>query len=189
MKHNLEEIAILTSGVYLKPGINPDCLYLQAVHFDEFGKPDLRLKPQVKVEGKSEKHLLCHGDVLFVAKGVHNFAVCYHENQGRAVASSSFIVVRIKPSFAEIIDSAYLAWYLSVAPEIHKDHQKQLGTTIPSVSIKKMSKLEVKIPSKKKQHLIVKIHELRNQEKALMQTLEKLREMKIQQMLLESMTD
>ena len=189
MKLNLSDIASLASGLYLKPGISANAMYLQTVSFNEFGKLDNKMKPTVNVEGRAEKHLLQEGDVLFAAKGTHDLACVYHSEYGLAVASSTFIVLRIKPDFKSVILPEYLAWYLSVAPEFGRNSQKQLGTTVSSVSIKKLSKLAVKIPKIEKQHLIIRVKKLHQQETEIMRSLEHLRNEMVQHMLLKSMTD
>jgi len=189
MSKKLHEIATLTSGVYAKPDYSPDTLYLQSVHFDEFGQLDPLLKPQLNIHGKTVKHLLLEGDILFAAKGTNNFGVVYQEGFGKAVASSSFIVARIKQQSQDIILPEYLSWFLSNTPAIRDFHKKQLGTTIPSISIKKLSEIEVQIPPMKKQHLINSIQQLRNKQKDLAMQLEIARENQIHQLLINALNN
>src|SRR5688572_21954039 len=96
LKTLLENIAKLQSGLYAQTDVQADTLYLQGVHFDEFGQFNDDVKPQLKLDSKTERHLLQDGDILFAAKGLNNFAVVYTEFEikGKAVASSSFIIVR-----------------------------------------------------------------------------------------------
>jgi len=184
MIKKLREIANLSSGIYAKPDYSPDTLYLQAVHFDEFGKLDVLLQPQLSSEGKAGKHLLQEGDVLFAAKGTNNFGVVYWSDYGMAVASSSFIVIRINAKNQDYVTSEYLAWFLSNTPEIRAFHRKQLGTTIPSISIKMLSEVDVKVPSMARQKQINHIQELRNKQKDLSIQLEAARESQTKQMLI-----
>ena len=187
MNKKLQEIAILTSGVYAKPDYSPDTLYLQSVHFDEFGQLDPLLKPQLNIDGKAVKHILHEGDILFAAKGTNNFGVVYQERYGKAVASSSFIVVRIKQEAQDYILPNYLAWFLSNTPAIRDFHRKQLGTTIPSISIKKLFEIEVQLPAIEKQQLITNIQQLRNKQKDLTLQLEEARKSQIQQLLINAL--
>ena len=189
MNKKLHEIANLTSGVYAKPDYSPDTLYLQSVHFDEFGKLDPLLKPQLNIDGKTAKHLLQDGEILFAAKGINNFGVVYQTELGKAVASSSFIVVRIKQESQDVILPEYLAWFLSNTSAIRDFHRKQLGTTIPSISIKKLSEIEVQIPAIEKQHLITNIQQSRNKQKNLTLQLEVARESQIQQLLINALNN
>src|SRR5689334_15503015 len=50
------------------------------------------------------------GDILFIAKGAHNFAIVFELNLPKAIASSAFFVLRPDP---EKIVPGYLAWYLN----------------------------------------------------------------------------
>lgn len=187
MNKNLHEIAILTSGIYAKPDYAPDTLYLQSVHFDEYKQLDPLLKPQLNVDGKTAKHLLQDGDILFAAKGTNNFGVVYQAGYGKAVASSSFIVVRIKQDSIGTILPEYLAWFLTHTPKIAEFHKKQLGTTVPSISIKELKEIEVALPKVEKQRNIVKIQQLRNRQKDLTRQLEIARESQIQQLLINAL--
>jgi restriction endonuclease S subunit len=171
LKTLLENIAKLQSGLYAQPDIQADTLYLQGVHFDQFGEFNRDVKPQLKLDDKIERHLLQHNDILFAAKGLNNFAVVYHTDLGKAVASSSFIIVRLNHNYRQQVQPNYLAWYLTNNPGVKLFH-KQLGTTIPSISIEKLSKLEIDIPSLEQQQRIVQIQELRNREKQLVKQLE-----------------
>lgn len=83
----------------------------------------------------------------------------------------------------------YLAWFLSNTPEVRDFHRKQLGTTIPSISIKKLSEIEVQIPAIEKQQLITNIQQLRNKQKDLTQQLEIAGESQIQQLLINALNE
>ncbi len=183
----LKELATLTSGVYIKPDITPELLYLQAVHFNSFGQLDKLLKPQIKLNGKSEKHLLHDGDVLFAAKGTHNFGVVYREKFGKAVASSSFIVIRLHQDVIKELQPAYLAWFLSNTPDIIMLHQKQLGTTIPSISIKKLAELKITIPTVERQELIIRLDKLRKRERFLTQQIDEFKEIEMKKRLINAL--
>ncbi|MBK7652444.1 MAG: restriction endonuclease subunit S [Flammeovirgaceae bacterium] len=169
MKRTLKDIAKLITGLYAKPSAQADTLYLQGNYFDNFGLLDPTVKPQLKFSDKIQKHLLGNGDILFAAKGLNNYGVVYKTEMGRAVASSSFIIVRVNNDVNVLPE--YLAWYLSTDPGVKLFH-KQLGTTIPSISIAKLCELEVTIPSLVQQHRIVQVQQLRNREKQLFQQLE-----------------
>jgi restriction endonuclease S subunit len=186
LKILLENIAKLQSGLYTQPDIQADTLYLQAVHFDQYGEFNPEVKPQLKRNGKIEKHLLQPADVLFAAKGLNNFAVVYEPEWGPAVASSSFIILRLNVDQHWILPH-YLAWYLTNHPHVQMFH-KQLGTTIPSISIEKLSKLEVVFPAPGQQQRIVHIQQLRNHEKQLVFQLQQQKDYLIKQTLLNAAT-
>jgi len=168
LKIKLHHIAKLQSGLFAQPEPQADTLYLQGVHFNEFGEFNRNVKPQLKSDSVNPKHLLQENDILFAAKGLNNFAVVYHTEIGKAVASSSFIIVRQTDDDNTLPE--YLAWYLSTYPGV-KLYHKQLGTTVPSISIATLNELDVATPSIEQQRRIVQIQQLRNQEKKLIQQL------------------
>jgi restriction endonuclease S subunit len=163
----LSDISNLLSGIYAQSSPDADSLYLQAVHFDDSGALDETVKPQIKIVDKIERHLLYDNDILFAAKGVNNFSVLYKQEVGRAVASSSFIVIRLKFGMDEIIFPEYLVWYVNHTQRIKLFHQKKIGSTIPSISIKELSELEVLVPTIETQKLIVHLQSLRDLEKKI----------------------
>lgn len=184
MKSKLKAIAQLISGLYTKPDIDGEVYYVQAKHFNSNGDFDFSVKPDLKLEGKIEKHLLKTGDILLVAKGGNNFAVQYKGLIQKAVASSIFIVIRIKDQDAILAD--YLTWYLN-HPQTQlllKEYSK--GSGIPSIAINVLSELEVYIPPLVKQRTIIELYKLRKKEKEITFYLETLREKYIQQQLLNS---
>jgi restriction endonuclease S subunit len=183
LKTKLQDIVQFQSGVYEKPGIEADALYLQAVHFSRTGSFDNTVKPQLKLNNKLEKHLLKEGDLLFAAKGLNNFAVIYHTSIGKAVASSSFIIIKIKEQEKKYIQPDYLAWFISHNKQIKLMHEQQLGTTIPSISTKQLAELEIDIPPIEVQKKIVAIHQLREKEKQLTTRIEDWKDKQIQLLL------
>lgn len=182
----LGNIALTKSGIYSKPDISPDVLYLQAVDFNPFGKLNKDVKPYLHFTDSLCKHLLEVGDILFAAKGSNNFAIVFREEMQKAVASSSFIVLRIDPNFHDGIIPEYLAWFLSNTNEFIKLHSQQLGTTIPSISIKDLKKIEIQVPDIATQILVSKIDVLRKRERDLHQQIEKLKNKRIKKGLLTS---
>jgi restriction endonuclease S subunit len=178
LKARLKNIATIQTGVFAKPAHDGDIVYLQARHFDENGLLLCELHPDLMADDISEKHILKTGDVLFAAKGTKNFATVFEDHNPPSVASTSFFVIRIQN---EAIKSQYLAWYLN-----NPDSQQFLknlarGTSIASISKAVLDDLEIFIPDLKTQELVIKITQLRNKEKGLMQEIEILRDKLIQQ--------
>lgn len=188
MKVSLKIIANLTTGIYAKPDIYADTFYLQGNHFSEYGYFDtsVNTKPQLQFTNKIEKHLLQNDDVLFTAKGFNNFAVVYNKSIGQAVASSSFIVIRIKSEFKSKILSTFLAWYLSNSRQVEIFHNAKSASTIPSISIKQLAELEITIPSIEIQSLVVKYQQLKEREKAIAKKLIVLKDQFTQEILLKA---
>ena len=184
MKTLLKNIAQLFSGIYTKPDFEGDVYYVQAKHFNNNGEFDFSTKPDLKLDWKIEKHLLRPGDVLLAGKGNNNFAVHYKGIIKQAIASSTFIVIRITDQNTLLPE--FLAWYLN-HPQTQlffKDQSK--GTDILSLTIRSVKELEIHIPSVKKQRIILELDRLRKDEKDLMTRIATLHEYQIQQQLLQS---
>jgi restriction endonuclease S subunit len=123
--------------------------------------------------------------VLFAAKGFKNFATVYEMHNLPAVASTSFFVIRLKD---ENIISGYLAWFMN-----HPLTQTLLkanahGTAMASISKVVLQELEISIPSLQTQKIILKISELRKNEKQLTQQLEELKEHQIQHQIFKALS-
>ena len=131
MKSFLKDITNIQTGLFAKPAGIGELVYLQAKHFDEFGKLLSGLHPDIQVEGISEKHLLKDGDVLFSAKGTKNFAAVFENHNEPSVASTSFFVIR--PTDNKVLPQ-FLAWFLNNPTTQTLLKAQAIGTSIPSIS-------------------------------------------------------
>lgn len=181
MKTTLKHIASIQTGVFAKPLPKGEIVYLQAKHFDENGSLAETLYPDLNADGKITKHLLKHGDVLFSAKGSRNFATWYERDNLPAVASTSFFVLRLEGSN---VLPGYLTWFLNHPNTQFLLKSNARGTSIASISKAVLEDLEISIPNKRTQELILTIYKLRIIEKNLKHKIENLREKQIQHQLL-----
>ncbi|MBD1396751.1 restriction endonuclease subunit S [Pontibacter sp. JH31] len=184
MKVLLKELVAIQTGVYAKTAPSGNATYLQASMFDAFGKLQVGIVPNVVIEGGLSRHLLSESDVLFVAKGANNFAVEYDAVMGQAIASSIFLILKPMKKSVQQVLPAYLAWYLNhPITQTQLKHQAR-GSSIPSISKKTLEELEIPLPSLERQQQVLRIQQLRNKEKQIIQRLEVLREQQIQSQLL-----
>ena len=181
MKKLLKDIANIHTGLFAKPFDKGDVVYIQSKHFDENGKLQGELHPDLLANSISEKHLLKDGDVLFAAKGTKNFAVVFENHNEPSVASTSFFVIR--PTDKKLLPQ-YLAWVLNSHSTQTLLKGQAIGTSIPSISKQVLENLEISIPSIETQKVILQITKLRNKEKSLKQKIEILREKQIQQQII-----
>jgi len=179
----LKNIAQLFSGVYIKPGVDGNIYYIQAKHFDKNREFDPAVKPELRLDEKTERHLLKSGDILLAAKGYDNFAVQYKGFVDKAVASSIFIVIRIRDQKQVLPE--FLTWYLNLTKtqQFFKNYSK--GSDIPAITIGLIKDLEIFIPTIEKQHAVLKMAELTKRENQLRQQITALRNGQIQQQLLQ----
>lgn len=173
--------------MYSKFGQLGSALYLQANFFNEYGDLEKNIKPNLVLDDKSKHHLLQDGDVLFAAKGAKNFATVYKTHNGPCVASSTFLVIRIKPEMKDKIIPEFLAWFINNPRTQFWLKSKAIGTALPSISKGALMEMDVYIPNLEKQQAILKINSLRNLERSIQKQLTELREQNIQQLLLTSL--
>ena len=181
MKHKVKQIATIQTGLFAKPVSKADALYLQTKHFTKYLKVNSLIQPSINMNGVAEKHILKQGDVLFAAKGNRNFAACFDVSKYPSVASTSFFVIRLHDNN---ILPEYFAWFLNQPGIMNLLKGKAKGTSIASISKATINEVEISVPSIDKQKLVLKIHQLRNREKKLINKKDLLREKIIQQQIM-----
>jgi len=178
LKTTLENIASISTGVFAKPVKEGEIVYLQARHFDENGLLISELHPDLMADDIGKKHLLKSGDVLFAAKGNKNFASVIEDQYPKSVASTSFFVIRLNDNR---VLPEYFAWFMNSPTTQLFLKSTALGSSIASISKAVLEKLEISVPDIQTQRVILKITNLRSQEKRIRQKIESLQEIIIQQ--------
>jgi len=106
------------------------------------------------------------GDILFIAKGAHNYAIVFDLDLPKAIASSAFFVIRPDP--VKILPD-YLAWYINQYTVQRFLSSNASGAYIPSVAKTTLERITVIFPPVEMQHKIVNIDKLVKREELLMQ--------------------
>jgi restriction endonuclease S subunit len=184
LKTKLKDIASVQTGVFLKPQNDGEILYMQVKHFDNNFALLPGLHTDLKEQSVNQKHLLNTGDILFAAKGSNNFAVVYQKNYPKAVASTSFFVIKLTD---ENILPDYLAWFINYPKTMELLKNFAIGTSITSISKTVLEELEISVPEMQVQQSILKINELRMKQKTLVSKIEDLREQLIQQQIFKAL--
>jgi len=177
MDYKLKDILNIYSGVYLKPSLAGDHIYLNAKHFNNQGiieKNFLNTSNKVELTGRNVDHSLCNEDLLLVAKGERNKLCYYSTSIGKSVASSTFIVLRCDQN---IVQPKFLFWLLNTTLMQGNLSRLSKGTHVKSISIKVLSKLIVSIPSLKDQEYFIKMNDLIMQENKIQNELIGLKEL------------
>ncbi len=164
MRVKIENIADIQSGLYLKTEPDGDVVYLQIKDFDSNGRLIFNPEPLIKDNGKLSNHLLFEGDLLFAAKGTSNFCTVYKKEIGKAVATSSFFVLRI---IEPRILPDFLCWFLNTPGILKILKSSAVGSSIPSITKSMIGDIEFEIPSIEKQRLLVDISNLQVREEEL----------------------
>lgn len=172
MKTKLKDIVKITSGLFSQTHTGAEIYYLMARDFDNNFHLKQNIEPRISDSEKLNKHLLTNGDILFAAKGNNLFAAVFEGEVSPAVASSVFLVLRLKNG----IEPHFIAWYLN-----HPETQKLLwnlstGSSIPSINKSSLAEVEIPIPDLKIQQKIVQFEKLRLKEKEIKRELNKLQE-------------
>jgi len=182
MRKKIQDIAIIRSGAYIKEGESEDVCYLQVNDFDKAENRFFLPKPSLELNDRTKKHLLLEGDIVLAAKGTSQFCVVYHEDMGRVVASSSFLVISIIDS--NIISPDYLCWVLNREDTLAFLKANAVGSAMPSISKTLIEEYEIAIPPIQMQKKIVKISRLQQREQRLYRLISELRSQITQQQLI-----
>lgn len=184
MKIRIKDIATITSGIYSQFGQFGSATYLQSNFFNEFGEWEKNIQPNLVLNKQTEKHVLYERDILFAAKGSKNFATIVTNKMGACVASSTFLVIRIKPELASKVSPQYIAWFLNHPNTLSYLKSKAIGTGVSSISKKVLEEVQITLPDFHTQQNIVIIDDLRKRGKYLKNKIEELREIQVQKLLL-----
>ncbi len=175
MIEQLKNIVSIRSGLYAKTQSQGEIAYLLAEHFSPSGKLIRNVERGVDVVPYQSRHLLSDSEILFTSKGTRNRAIVYRSSMGKAVASTSFFVLTIRPDFTDKISAEYLAWYFNHPTVATRIRSMAKGSGIPSVSKEDLLDLPVPIPEREVQELIVQTQALAELERDLVERISQLK--------------
>jgi restriction endonuclease S subunit len=183
MKKKLKDIVNIQTGIYRKPEPVGDTYYIQIKHIDNSGtlRTTSDLTKDILLDDKSYKHLLSKGNILFAAKGTRNIAYTYNGEVSPAIASTMFFTLCLNNE--NIAKPEYISWFINLPSSQEWLKARAKGSGIPSISKAVLEEFEISIPTIHKQELILKISNLRNTEKELIQQIENLKEQQVQQLI------
>ena len=182
MQKKIQDIATIRSGTYIKGKSEGEVCYLQVNDYDKTKNRFFLPKPSLELNIKTKKHLLLEGDIVLAAKGTSNFCVVFHEEMGKAVASSSFLVITIIDSY--IISPEYLSWVLNREDTLAFFKANAVGSAMPSIGKTLVEEYEIAIPHIQIQKKIVEISRLQQKERQLYRQISELRNQITQQQLI-----
>ena len=174
----LKDLAEILSGVYEKTDPDGEIAYLQTK--DCTDAVIIKYASRVLLTAKMQKNLLQEGDILFASKGVNYLSVVFRE-QEKAVASTSFFVIRLK---SPIVTSEYLCWFLCQPSVKAYFKSNQAGSATPLIHKPAVENLEIPVPSLEEQKTIVAIARLLKREMELHQVIIEKKQTIVQQLLM-----
>jgi len=164
----IDSVSSVKFGLYEIPKVEGEVDYYQLGHFDDHGRLARRPDEHLKLNHKTDPHLLRDGDILFVGKGNRLFSWCFADNGYPAIASSAFFVIR--PDVRVIVPE-YLAAILNSAQSKSVFLQIGGGTNIFSIRKSELDAFQVPLPSLDKQKRIAELAQLHQQEIDVVQQL------------------
>jgi len=131
---------------------------------------------RTSVEGRREPEWLVPGDVVFVARGQRNYAVCLSEVPLPTVCSQYFFLLRCKtPSLAP----EFLAWQINSAPCQRYLAKNAEGTDQLGIRRPVLESLQIAVPDLETQHRIVSLHQQALAERKVLERLIRNREQQL----------
>jgi restriction endonuclease S subunit len=168
MKAALKLLTTIQFGNYYQPVTDGKVAYLQAKHFNELGKFNGEVDSYIQPQQLNKSHQLREGDILFAGKGFRNFAWCYHESDGPAVASSIFFIIRV--TSPEILPE-YITTIFNLPANQSHFQRLGAGSSIPSIRKNELAEFPVNLVSLANQKKIISINGLYSMELELNQSI------------------
>ena len=170
----LKKIAMIISGYHSRGRVEPhedgSHFLLQARDVDGENltyRTDtlIRFNPDLsRTDGTLKKN-----DILFMARGTHNYSVLLRETPESTLAAACFFIVRVSD---EKLLPAYLCWYLNQPPvERYLVRHSGRGVHMPVVRRSVLEKLDIPLPDLEIQKKIVELESLRREDGELMNRL------------------
>lgn len=125
---------------------------------------------ETAITGKREPDWLLPGDLLFAARGSHNYAVLVDQipQEIRAVAAPHFYLLRCKQP--DLLPE-YLAWFLNQKPSQRYFQREAEGSLTKSIRRKVLEHTPVAVPSLERQRGIIRLAETLKQEQQIIKQL------------------
>ena len=129
---------------------------------------DLTQATQVNMKKEKAPRSLMQGDILLRARGGYYYSGLFDSNMPNVIAAGQFFI--LSPN-TDIVDPAYLCWYLNQSIAQQYLEKNDTGSNIPMISKQTICNLPVKLPSLNTQNKIAEIHQCWLKEKKLTEQL------------------
>lgn len=152
---------------------------LQMKDIDESGSLDFSDAVQVSLPDAGSHYQLKSGDLVFRSRGRTNSVALVSEVPGPAVLAAPMLWIRPVAVMPE-----YLAWYINL-PGVQAALASQAeGTSVRMISKAALEALEIPVPSRRRQEIIVEISALAATEQDLLQEIARKRKRVADELLL-----
>ena len=123
---------------------------------------------RTSVDGRREPDWLVPGDVVFVARGQRNYAVCLSEVPLPTVCSQYFFLLRCK---TPTLTPEFLAWQINSAPCQRYLAKNAEGTDQLGIRRPVLESLQIAVPDLETQRCIVSLHQHALAERKVLESL------------------
>lgn len=169
--HKLGDLADIRAGFPFRGAIEPslegDVGVVQMKNVNEISQVDWRNLTRTRLEGKRSPDWLEAGDILFLARGNRNFAVCLDTPPPQTVCSPHFFQIHVKNS--KKILPAFLAWQINQAPAQQYLKASAEGGLIGNIRRSVLESLTITVPALEQQHAVMRLDDLLKHEHMLLQ--------------------
>jgi hypothetical protein len=124
---------------------------------------------RTELPGRRAAEWLVAGDILFVCRGTRFYASCVYQPPRNAVCTPHFYHLRVRDD-ARVLP-VFLAWLINQAPIQRQLVQGAEGSNQLSIRRPVLESITVRIPSFVKQHCIITLAQLAQQERKTLQQL------------------
>lgn len=160
----LFELADVISGVFLKPSLSGDVLYIQLL---DLASGNLDAASRVHYVPKLERYMIRSGDLLFAAKGTSHLCQMFCHDVP-AVPSTSLYIIR---PISNLVTAEYLCWYLNHPKVVAVVKAAQAGSSTPMIHKSTLENLGIVVPDIATQRLIFEVDALQRRENQLLKSL------------------
>jgi len=171
----LSEVADIQAGHPFRGSIKHDengtVSVVQAKDISDLG--ELLPNGLVKTEttGNKNPNWLQEGDILFIAKGLRNYACYISHDLEKTICAPSLFLIRVKRGARDHIDPLFLAWQLNQKPVQNYFRKSAEGSMQINIRKPVLADVELGIPSMREQHAIAKLYAASLKEHALLNKL------------------
>ncbi len=173
----LDKVAEIRIGYQPRSSLRGDTSGTHRLVFGKNISPDGKLEGpflQIVPDRKANLYEVRPRDILFLARGTEHKAICIDsEIAPNLLASSNFYIVRVK---TPTVLPCFLAWYMNQKPAREHYEIHAAGATISYISKPALAALPIPVIPIEKQQAIVKIAQLRDEERVIEQHLSRLRD-------------
>lgn len=164
-KVRLGEITNILSGIYKKGSPTGEIACLQVK--DLLMPSPETTASRIECTPKLDTYMLRKGDILFAGKGTTYLCKMF-DLDIPAVPSTTLYSIRLQ---SNMVSPEYLCWYLNHPSIVAAIKTMQAGSGTPLIHKPALENLEVIIPDKKTQRLIVDLSSLQKREKEILEAI------------------